>query len=95
MNSSKEFIDLLANCAWYLYEVSDYDICLRVVETAWSACEDKESLQYGTLCNLAGVAYYDLNRLGDCRKHFEKFLKIQEMLLPDGSLEVSTLFSSA
>jgi len=89
LKGSKQFIDLLANSAWYLYEVSDYEICLRVVETAWQACEDKDSLQYATLCNIAGGAYYELNRLNECRQHWERFLKIQETLLPEGSLERS------
>jgi len=91
-NSSPQFIDLLYNCAWYLYEVSDYDMCLRLVETGWTACEDKDSLQYAGLCNAAGGAYYELNRLGDCRKNWEIFLKLQEKLLPEDDLEVSTRF---
>ena len=79
---------LLYNAAWYLYEVGDYDICLRVVETAWLACEDKRSLQYAALCNVAGCAYSELNKQGDCRKYWEDCSEIQNTLLPDDNIEV-------
>jgi len=65
-------------------------MCLQLVKTARSACgQDKETLQYATLCNIAGGAYYELNKLSECRKNWEKYLKIQETLLPEGHLEVS------
>ncbi|PVH79051.1 TPR-like protein [Cadophora sp. DSE1049] len=90
LRGSSNFINLLSNCAWYLYEVGDYDICLRLVETGRLACENAETLQYATLSNVAGAAYYELNKLGECRKNFEIFLAIQEKLLPEGSLERSS-----
>jgi hypothetical protein len=86
---SRYFIDLLSNCAWYLYEASDYGMCLRLVETAWSACEDKTSLRYATLCNIAGGAYYELNKLAECRKYWERMMTIRDTLLPEHDLEVS------
>jgi hypothetical protein len=87
-SSSSKFIDLQYNCAWYLYETSDYSGCLRVADTARMACEDKESLQYAGLCSAAGGAYYELNRLDKCRENWETFLRIQEQLLPENDLEV-------
>jgi hypothetical protein len=86
--SSSKFIDLLSNCAWYVYEVSDYDLCLRLVDIAGAACEDTESLQYATLCNTVGGAYYELNQLLNCRKSWETCLQIREAKLPAGNLEV-------
>ena len=85
---SVEFVRLLSNCAWYLFEVSDYEICLRVVETGWLACDDKESLEYATLSRIAGEACFELNKLSDCRQHWESVFRIQEKLLQDNSLEV-------
>jgi len=64
-------------------------MCLRVVETAWSACEDKNSLRYATLCNIAGGAYYELNKLGECRKNWENMMAIRDALLSEDDLEVS------
>ena len=87
---SPQFISLLSNCAWYLYEVSDYALCLKVVDTGWLACEDKESLQYGDLCFIAGSALYELNRVGECRKNWENYRNIQAALLPEDGLEVSS-----
>lgn len=69
--------------------MSDYDVCLRIVETGRLACgNDTESLQYATLCNVAGAAYYELNKLVDCRKNFEIFHSIQAKLLPENDLQV-------
>ena len=69
--------------------VSDYDMCLKMVETAWTACEDKDSLKYAILCHTAGSAYYELNRLTECRKHWTKMMDIRDTLLPEDDLEVS------
>jgi hypothetical protein len=60
-----------------------------VVETASLACEDKESLQYAELCNIAGVCLLELNKLGECRKYMEMCLHLQEKLLLDNDTEVS------
>jgi hypothetical protein len=56
-------------------------MCARVLDTAVSACEDKKSLLFGELRNTAGSRYYDLNRLGDCRKAWEDTLRIRKELL--------------
>lgn len=80
----------MANCAWYLYETSDYDICLRMVETGQLACGDAtETMQYAVFCNIAGLTYYELNKLGDCRKNLEVFYHLQEKYLGRDELEVS------
>ena len=64
-------------------------MCLKMVETAWTACEDKDSLEYAILCHTAGSAYYELNRVTDCRKHWTKMMEIRDTLLPENDLEVS------
>lgn len=62
------------------------------METGWLACTDENTLQYGKLCNIAGGAYYELNKLGECRRNWDKFMKIQESLLPEDDLEVTLLY---
>ena len=52
------------------------------------ACQDKESLDYASICNAAGGSYYELNQLRECRKNWETFLQIQESKLEPESLEV-------
>lgn len=87
------FVKLMHNAAWYLYEVSDYDVCLQVVETAWIACEDKNSLQYAALCNVAGSVYSEINRIAECRKYWTLASEIQDALLPENNIEVSPRLS--
>jgi len=63
-------------------------MCIRLADTARSACEDKDSLQYASICKVAGGSYYELNQLGECRKNWEIFLQIQEAKLPPNYIEV-------
>lgn len=62
----------------YLYEIGDYDTCLKLVNTASAACEDKTSVRYANLRNTAGTCYFDMNRLQDCRRDYEIALAVQE-----------------
>jgi hypothetical protein len=91
--SSPEFVKLLYNAAWYLYEVSDYDICVLVVQTAWLACDDKESLSYAELCNVAAAAYLELNKLDECRRNWVTTSEIHEKLLSENDIDVSYAFA--
>jgi hypothetical protein len=64
-------------------------MCLKLVHSAQLACGDNtDTLAYGTLCNVAGSAYYELNKLADCRKNWEISAQIQEKLLGENDLEV-------
>ena len=76
----------------YLYEISDYDVCLRLIETAISATEEKDSLRYAHLCNTAASCYYELNKMAECRKHFEIVLRIREEQLPEDHIDVRINF---
>lgn len=62
----------------YLYEVSDYDLSLRVIKTAFTACQDNRSSQYGSLCSTAGSCYYELNKLRASGEEYQKALEIRE-----------------
>jgi tetratricopeptide (TPR) repeat protein len=83
---------VLSNCAWFLYETSDYSLSLHLVDIGLVACEDRESLQYATLCMIAGSVFYELNQLSECRKNWEIFMAIQEASLPPGHLELSNSY---
>jgi hypothetical protein len=87
LNGSNHFVELLSNCAWYLHELGDYDVSGRVLETAISACEDKDSLLYADLRSTSGSRFYDLNLLSDCRNAWDEVLRIRKALLPDNSPE--------
>ena len=72
----------------YLYEVSDYDGALQIIEIGRQACrDDQNSLQYSDLCNTAGVCYLEKNFLADCRVVLEMSLRIREELLPADDIE--------
>ena len=66
----------------YLYEIGDYEVCGRVVETAIGACEDRTSWLYARLVDTAGSRYYAMNRLSDCRTSWETALNIRREHLP-------------
>jgi tetratricopeptide (TPR) repeat protein len=65
----------------YLYELGDYDVSGRVIETALSAYEDKTSLLYALLVDTAGSRFFDLNRLSECRTAWETVLRIRKDIL--------------
>ena len=69
----------------YLYELGDYEVSGHVLATAISACDDRNSLLYVDLRNTAGSRFYDLNRLGDCRKAWDEALAIRKSFLPGNS----------
>ena len=68
-------------CSRYLYEVGDFEVSGRVLETALSALEDKTSLLYARLVDTAGARFFDLNRLSDCRNSWETVLRIRKDML--------------
>jgi hypothetical protein len=79
----------------YVYEIGDYEVCGRVIETAIGACEDKTSMLYARLVDTAGSRYYDLNRLSDCRTSWETTLQIRrERLAHDHPFSKSSAPSS-
>jgi tetratricopeptide (TPR) repeat protein len=80
LKSFGEFIELLNNSSWYLYEISDYTLSRKVIEIAKLTCENKESHTFSHLCNTQGANYYDLNRVVDCRRDWELALLIREKL---------------
>jgi hypothetical protein len=71
----------------YLYEVSDYDGALQIIEVGYTACRDKESLLYADLCNTAGVCYTEKNFLPKCREMLERSLYIREKKLPPDHID--------
>jgi len=83
------FVEMIGNLAWYLYEVSDYDGALQIIEIGYTACSDKDSLLYADLCNTAGVCYTEKNFLPKCREVLERSLRIREAILPPGHIEIA------
>jgi hypothetical protein len=51
------------------------------METATLACNDKTSLIYAELRDIAGSRWFDLNRLTECRLAWEETAKIRREIL--------------
>ncbi|KAH0536242.1 hypothetical protein FGG08_006864 [Glutinoglossum americanum] len=88
------FVKLLANCAWYLYEIGDHIENLQILEIAYESCEDKESLLCAHLRNTAGVSYFELNSLTRARECLQKSLAIRESLLDPDNEEVANTINN-
>ena len=76
----------LINCR-YLHELGHYKTCLKVLESAKSACTDKSTLEFAELRNIDGARFYELNLLKDCREAWEECLKIREENLPYNDIQ--------
>jgi tetratricopeptide (TPR) repeat protein/Cdc6-like AAA superfamily ATPase len=86
MKSRRTFVKLLANCAWYLFEIADYEECLNIINTARSACDDQQSLDYAHLLNTESTTYFEQNRLRQSREAAEVARAIRgEKLSPDSA----------
>ncbi|EXJ60696.1 hypothetical protein A1O7_04849 [Cladophialophora yegresii CBS 114405] len=94
MASADILVKLLANAAWYLFEIADYEEALNLVEIARAAAQDKESLDYAHLLNTAGVTYYELNKLRSARGVLEQCYIIRSRLLPEDHAEIATILSN-
>jgi tetratricopeptide (TPR) repeat protein len=87
MESVHIFVKLLANCAWYLYEVADYDECLNMINYATTACEDQETVDFAHLMNTKGSTYYELNKLKLSREAHEIAGQLRKTLLGENHAE--------
>ena len=90
-----QFLQLLKNCAWYLFEIGDYGEVFPLLQVAYEMCgEDRTSLDYAHLRNSAGSAYFELNQLRDCRTAYEETLSIREKNLPQGDEELANIVNN-
>lgn len=94
MASAHIFVKLLASCAWYLYEVADYDECLNMINYAAAACENQESVEYAHLMNTKGSTYYELNKLKQSREAHEIAGQLRKTLLGENHAEYAISMSN-
>ncbi|PMD63260.1 uncharacterized protein K444DRAFT_626991 [Hyaloscypha bicolor E] len=91
LKGSVTLVELMSNCAWYLHELGDYEVSGQVLDTAVSACENRDSLLYAELRSTAGSRFYDLNKLGVCRKAWDEALAIRKSFLPQNNPSVAAI----
>ncbi|CZR55427.1 uncharacterized protein PAC_05315 [Phialocephala subalpina] len=94
LKGTDRFVELLSNCAWYIYELGDFDVSKKVVEIAILSCENKDSLLYAELRSTAGSLFYDLNQLDNCRQAWDEALRIRESKLPQNSPHIAAIFNN-
>lgn len=84
LSADQDFIELLGNCAWYLFEIGDWGDCDKIIESAKTRCGDKTGLPYSHLLNTAGGSSFERNRLAAARVNLEESLRIRRKhLAPD------------
>jgi tetratricopeptide (TPR) repeat protein len=94
MASIEVFVKLLANSAWYLFEIADYDECLNIIRTARAACEDPTSLDFAHLLNTEGTTYFEQNKLRLSRDACEAARRIREEKLNSDSAEMAIVLGN-
>lgn len=94
MASIEVFVKLLANSAWYLFEIADYDECLNIIRTARAACEDPGSLDFAHLLNTEGTTYFEQNKLRLSRDACEAARRIREDKLNSDSAEMAIVLGN-
>ncbi|KAH6690247.1 hypothetical protein BKA61DRAFT_287339 [Leptodontidium sp. MPI-SDFR-AT-0119] len=94
LKGSTEFVELLADSSWYLFELGDYDTCEQIIDTALMTCKDRKSLLYSRLRSTQGGLFFDLTLLSKCREAWEETLQIREEILPHDDPHVAGMLSN-
>jgi tetratricopeptide (TPR) repeat protein len=85
LSPTDEFVDLICNATWYLYEMGDYALGVSIVRLGKSICKNETSAQFARLCSTQGANYYELNRAADCRTNWELALRLRQEASADFS----------
>jgi tetratricopeptide (TPR) repeat protein len=94
LTSTPDFLELISNCCWYLYELGEKADCNRIAEIARSACSDKRSLVYSHIVNTLGTSLFELNKMRKCREYLEEALRVRKSLMTDDKEHVLCTLSN-
>ena len=78
----------------YLYEVSDYVVCLDICSVGCSASASKRSEQYAHLLNSIGAIHFETNYLKASRKAFNDVRMIRLEIFGAEHLETATILGN-
>lgn len=92
LRTTDKLVALIGNCAWYLYEVGDYDNALLIIDIAYTAIGDTSSLLYADLNNTEGNCKLELNKLLEGRQCFNIALSIREARLAADDIELAAVY---
>ncbi|KAL2064599.1 hypothetical protein VTL71DRAFT_3736 [Oculimacula yallundae] len=94
LKAPHEFLELMCNCGWYLYESGEYTTTALVSKTGLRAANDKESMVYAELLLIDGCHHYDMNELVDCRKSWERSLRVREKILVATDEKLAAIYNN-
>ncbi|KAH6690763.1 P-loop containing nucleoside triphosphate hydrolase protein [Leptodontidium sp. MPI-SDFR-AT-0119] len=89
-----EFVELMSNSGWYLYELGDYPATSLAATTGLQACADKESLVSAELQLIDGCHHYELNQLAECRKSWEESLRVRLKCLDKDHPRLAAIYNN-
>ncbi|KAL8786507.1 MAG: hypothetical protein Q9213_002734 [Squamulea squamosa] len=94
LRADKGVVKLFIDCAWYLYEIGEFNDCLDLLTMARTAWEEKSGYEYGLLCNHETCAYHDLFRLQDCKRSGEECERVLSACLPPDDLDLGNAYNN-
>lgn len=94
LRADKGTIKLFIDCAWYLYEIGEFNDCLDLLAITRTACEDKSSYEYGLLCNHETCAYHDLFRLRECKRAGEECERVLRACQGRNDLDLGNAYNN-
>ncbi|KAK8037632.1 TPR-like protein [Apiospora marii] len=89
---TENFVSLMRNCAWYLFELGAWGETLDLINIVTNVCKDNDELSHAHLLNSAGMCYFYLNDLVQCRKALTESQRIREANLDPSDEELANTF---
>lgn len=78
----------------HLVETGEFDLCLKIIETAKDACKDHFPLVYAHLCNSAGVMLNERANPKEALRQYSICCEIREKQLPPNHPEMSNIYGN-
>ncbi|KAH9205993.1 P-loop containing nucleoside triphosphate hydrolase protein, partial [Leptodontidium sp. 2 PMI_412] len=94
LKAMNEFVELMSNSGWYLYELGDYTATSLAATIGLQACVDKESLVCAELQLIDGCHHYELNQLAECRKSWEESLRVRLKCLDKDHPRLAAIYNN-
>ncbi|RSL88039.1 hypothetical protein CEP51_001902 [Fusarium floridanum] len=89
---TRPFVELMENCAWYMYEAGNRQGTIDLVTSGVNACGENDELGRAHLLNSKGLTYFFLNDLVQCREALAESQSIRERLLSSADEELANTY---
>lgn len=91
---SVDFVKLMINATWYLFEIGELNETKALLDIASEACPDKQSLEYAYLCNRYATIAVDKNDMEMGRAYSEKAMAIREARLAPTDADLAATYNN-